>query len=168
MPRPSGESWIDARSSVRDPEGVSQLILFLDIDGVLNRVGFRPAIAGGLATWIEPELAARLAQLIVDTSAGIVLASSWRDGRSLVQLRQEFNDANVAAPIVGTTPVLPGRPRWHEIQGWLDAQLERPRRFAILDDDWDMGPFAAQHVRVRPLSGLDDEACAAARRILNG
>jgi hypothetical protein len=34
-------------------------VLFLDIDGVLNRTGYRPAESEGLRSWIEPELAAR-------------------------------------------------------------------------------------------------------------
>ena len=39
-------------------------VLFLDVDGVLNRTGYKPAESRGLVSWIEPELAARLARTV--------------------------------------------------------------------------------------------------------
>ena len=141
-------------------------ILFVDVDGVLNRAGFRPAVAAGLASWIEPELAHRLSDLVAATGAAMVVASTWREGRTLDQLRRELGIAGVVGAVVDATPVLHGAPRWHEIRAWLDRQPRRPDRFAILDDERDMGELAAHHVRVRPLVGLDDDACEAARGLL--
>lgn len=63
-------------------------VLFLDIDGVLNRTGYRPRESLGLRSWIEPELAQRLSALIVATSAEIVLSSDWRRGRELAELAE--------------------------------------------------------------------------------
>ena len=62
-------------------------VLFLDVDGVLNRTGFRPMTSVGLRSWIEPELAAHLNHVCMATGAALVLSSSWREGRTLDELR---------------------------------------------------------------------------------
>lgn len=61
-------------------------VLFLDVDGVLNRTGYRPATSTGLRSWIEPELAANLSALLRVTGARIVMSSDWRIGRDLRHL----------------------------------------------------------------------------------
>ncbi len=141
-------------------------VLFLDVDGVLNRVGFRPTANAGLSSWIEPELAARLNRLVAASGAVVVMASSWREGRSLDVLRRELVAASVDVPLIDTTPVLPGLPRWAEIQAWLDTQQPPVARFVIVDDERDMGPLRDQHVRISSLVGLDDDACARALAVL--
>lgn len=55
------EPLVQPRSEMR--------ILFLDIDGVLNRTGFRPEVSAGLRSWIEPELAGRLSEVLEITAA---------------------------------------------------------------------------------------------------
>jgi hypothetical protein len=139
-------------------------VLFLDVDGVLNREGFEPEGDGGLACWIEAELAARLTALARETDAVLVMSSSWREDGELDELRAELIRAGVAAPLVDVTPVLFGQPRWAEIQAWCIANA--PAAFAILDDLPDMGPLSAYHVRTDVLVGLDDVAIAAVRALL--
>ena len=139
-------------------------VLFLDVDGVLNRVGFKPEEPDGLASWIEPELAARLTALVRETGAVVVMSSSWREDEALEDLRAELARAGVDVPLVDSTPVLFGLPRWAEIEAWCDAN--HPARFVIVDDLHDMGPLAAYHVRTSVLTGLDDDAAAAARALL--
>src|SRR4051794_23453017 len=39
-------------------------VLFLDVDGVLNRTGYHPATSVGLRSWIETELAANLSEVL--------------------------------------------------------------------------------------------------------
>ena len=51
-------------------------VLFLDIDGVLNRTGFFPQATVGMRSWIEPELAARLVAILETIDAKIVLSTS--------------------------------------------------------------------------------------------
>jgi hypothetical protein len=48
-------------------------VLFLDIDGVLNRVEFRPGTLVGLRSWTEPELARRLCDVPRASGASVVL-----------------------------------------------------------------------------------------------
>jgi hypothetical protein len=137
-------------------------VLFLDIDGVLNRKGYQPEDGTGLRSWIEPELAARLSEVLQRTAAVIVLSSDWRLGRTKDELIDELHAAGVAGILRDVTPTLPGRPRWSEIQAWLDDNALTPDKAVIVDDLHDMGPLHGRFVQTRAITGLDD---AAARRI---
>jgi hypothetical protein len=133
----------------------AERILFLDIDGVLNRTGFRPATSEGLRSWIEPELAERLSNLLRTIGASIVLSSDWRTNRDLPLLREELQAAGVRGKLIGATPVF-SQQRWREIQAWMVEHRVDLHQIAIVDDTYDMGPLAPRFVRVNPMSGLDE------------
>jgi len=135
--------------------------LFLDVDGVLNRTGFRPAASVGLRSWIEPELAQRLSSVLRATGAVIVLASDWRRDRELALLRDELRAAGVEGSLLDVTPTLADQPRWREIEAWMLAHDVGLEAVAIVDDGFDMGALAARFVRASPLNGLDAAAAAA-------
>lgn len=135
-------------------------VIFLDIDGVMNRTGYRPrGESQGLRSWIEPELAARLVALARRVGARLVLSSDWRSSADLHGLRAELAAAGIDTPLVGTTPVIPGE-RWREIRAWLDEHAVDEDACVIVDDLWDMGPLAPRFVRISPLAGLDEAAAA--------
>jgi hypothetical protein len=138
-------------------------VVFLDVDGVLNRTGFRPAQSRGLVSWIEPELAARFAQAAMTLDARVVLASDWRIGRSFEVLRATFASHGIA--IHGVTPSSCGGGRWREIAAWLAANGVDSTAAAIVDDAFEMGELAHRHVRVTPLRGFDDDAAEALRAL---
>ncbi len=137
-------------------------MLFLDIDGVLNRTGYRPDNSVDLRTWIERELAARLCDLLRGVGASIVLASDWRAGRALDHIASELRAAGIDGTLLGVTPVL-GQARWREIQAWMLEHGTAPEHVVIVDDGYDMGPLAARFVRCSPLRGLDEEAVRAVK-----
>lgn len=136
-------------------------ILFLDVDGVLNRTGYRPRESHGLRSWIEPELAQRLNHVLRTVSAEVVLASDWRINRSESQLRAELLAGGIECTLRGTTPVISAAPRWREIEAWMTETALAPAEMAIVDDMFDMGDLAPRFVRTSPLAGLDDASGAA-------
>jgi hypothetical protein len=138
-------------------------VLFLDVDGVLNRTGFKPAEPRGLVSWIEPELAARVARAAAEQGAHIVLCSDWRIGRTLAALREAFAAHGVV--IHDVTPSACGGGRWREIAAWLAANAVAAGEAAIIDDAFDMGELAHRHVRISPLRGFDDDAAVALRAL---
>ena len=138
-------------------------VLFLDIDGVLNRIGFRPAEPRGLVSWIEPELAARLARAAAEHGAHIVMCSDWRIGRTLAALREALGAHGLELHDV--TPSSCGGGRWREIAAWLHANDIAAAEAAIVDDAFDMGELAHRHVRISPLRGFDDDAAAELRAL---
>lgn len=93
------------------------------------------------------------------TSARIVMSSDWRVGRTLERIGEELNAAGIAAPVLGKTPEL-GGPRWREIEAWIVEHAVARDKVVIVDDGFSMGPLDDRFVRVSPLTGLDDGACA--------
>ena len=133
-------------------------VLFLDIDGVLNRTAYRPAVSVGLRSWIEPDLAANLTEALRITGAQIVLSSDWRINRELDVLREELAAATIDGTLLDVTPNIEGVPRWHQIQAWMETNGASHQDVVIIDDLYEMGPLAARFVRASPLNGLDRRA----------
>lgn len=142
-------------------------ILFLDVDGVLNRAGFQPADTSELAAWIEPDLAARLDAAVSEIEAEIVLSSDWRIDRPLDSLRAQLARAGIKVRLRDATPVLAGQPRWREIEAWMVEHRAHPEDIVIVDDVLSMGPLARRHVRISPREGVDDTAAAAIRAMFS-
>ncbi len=140
---------------------MTRRIVFLDIDGVLNRTGFAPTSAFELRDWIEPELAERCARLLRETGAAIVLSSDWRLETTVDELRQQLAAAGLDAPLAGVTPELHGTSRWREIEAWMVEHAIARETVAIVDDFHDMGPLGDRFVRTDPAQGLDDANVAA-------
>lgn len=135
-------------------------VLFLDVDGVLNRTGFHPGTSVGLRSWIEVELANRLSAVLATTGAQVVLSSAWRRGRDLLHLRDELAAAGVVCVLLGVTPSRDGE-RWREIEAWMTDHAVAPNSVVIVDDGYDMGPLESRFVRTSPLNGLDEDAARA-------
>jgi len=138
-------------------------VLFLDIDGVLNRAGVQPADDLRLHAWIEPDLARRLSEVVVATGADLVLSSDWRLDHELSWLQDELAAAGVVGTLVGTTPALNDL-RWREIHAWMTEHAIETEAAVIVDDMRDMGPLRRRFVRTSSNAGLDD---AAAKAIVN-
>lgn len=143
-------------------------VLFLDVDGVLNRVGYQPDESEGLRSWIEPELAAQLTKVLRITRARIVMSSDWRLGRELHELHHELAAAGVEGPLIGATPALRGAARWREILTWMEENGVAEQDVVIVDDCHDMGPLAARFVRSSPLCGLDAHTAEAIVALFDG
>ena len=138
-------------------------ILFLDVDGVLNRTGFEPVNTVELASWIEPGPAAHLDAAVRAIEAEVVMSSDWRLACSLDQLREQLARAGIAVALRDITPVLEGQPRWREIEAWMVEHRVHPEDVVIVDDVLTMGPLGWRHVRISPRDGLDEAAAAAIR-----
>lgn len=82
-------------------------MLFLDMDGVLNRTGYHPVESHGLRSWIEPDLARRLNEVVERTASVIVLSSDGRLGRSSAELRIELRGGGIDAVLHDVTPQRP-------------------------------------------------------------
>jgi len=148
--------------------------LFLDIDGVLNSaqfVGFEKncSFCEGMC-WFDPKAVARLNLIIERTSAQIVISSSWRVGRGVLELTAILHGHGIVGDVAGFTPELfedlpPNEwcknpckrsERGHEIQGYLDAHPD-VTVFAIVDDDSDMAHLEHRFVKTSWQGGLLDE-----------
>lgn len=133
-------------------------VLFLDIDGVLNRHGLgRRVPQHRVSPAIDHRAAALVDRIVEATGAVIVLTSSWRYRIGRALLGDLLRRAGLVTPIADVTPHLPGRRRGIEIQTWLNDR-GTPCRAAILDDGppSDFGWLASLLVRTRGSVGLTE------------
>lgn len=111
-------------------------ILFLDIDGVVNCAKTAQRHRGVIG--IDPYMAFKVGQIVLETGCEIVLSSTWRLGK---ESREEV--ARQVYPFIDITPNLwtpkEKKVRGDEIQDWLNRHPE-VEKYAILDDDSDMLP----------------------------
>ncbi len=124
-------------------------VLFLDVDGVLNR-------CGKSNQGLESDKIDLLRTIIRETKCLVVLSSTWRLNPTAVKrLEKEFF-------IHDSTPDLSDRrtlrktvPRGQEIAAWLKNYPFV--HFVILDDDNDMEELSPHLVRTESYTGLTPE-----------
>lgn len=145
--------------------------LFLDFDGVLNSSRFlygsgRPKPRRD-EDMFDPACVARLARVLDQTGAQIVVSSSWRHSRTPKDLERLLWSVDLPRRhrVVGRTGN--GGTRGDEIQAWLCAYPGRVERFAIVDDMSTMGRVLARcFVQTNPTVGLDDVGAERLVRLL--
>ena len=125
------------------------VVLFLDIDGVLNHQGIYDRMEGLVGKnqprdWLDPDCITRVNRVCHQTGARVVVSSSWKkylsggvEGVTSVLRSQGFH-----ATVIGGTPsfetpgvihTLEEGTRWKEILHWLGEHKEF-ETWAILDD----------------------------------
>jgi hypothetical protein len=165
-------------------------IIFLDIDGVLNKVD-TPGVPYTepdelLLIPIDATCMARLNRLVVETGAKIVISSSWRKFTRWEDLWPALATYGLVAEIVGETPDLINDPVWldrhrtrdgapfmyemlergMEIWEWLKDHPE-VTEFVILDDCSDMWRLKGNLVLTDPIDGLDDPDVERAKYLMS-
>ena len=145
----------DLETASIDAWAAGRVVLFLDVDGVLNQCGHFQDVLTSKAQLLR--------RIVVETSCSIVVSSTWRrnaDTRKLlVQLLME-NDVSIHdwTPQLDkiTDHGLHSIPeRGHEIQAWLDSHPE-VTRFVILDDAADMAHLMEHLVQTESFTGLTE------------
>ncbi len=134
-------------------------ILFLDVDGVLNR-------CGKSGHGLEEDKLLLLKSIVDATGCHIVLSSTWRKTE---HQRARINDAFYprGMRIFSSTPVLDKKvdglwhsvPRGEEIRSWINYECAtiHPPKFVILDDEADMGDLLPHLVKTDSFTGLTPE-----------
>lgn len=116
-------------------------VIFLDIDGVMVTTRHLVQSKKYFGHEFDPVCVSNLKEALKSTGALIVVTSSWREGRSLNQLQSIFK-LNGIQNVIGMTPIIEGRTRGFEINGYIQntkcTELE-VQQFVILDDEEEMG-----------------------------
>jgi hypothetical protein len=140
------------------------LVVFLDIDGVLNNE--KTLVNNGAIDALDPESLKLIEKLVEETGANIVITSTWRLGHSLYWIQHMFRDLGFSYPerIIGATMDLAGEPRGKEIKLWL--QQVPVDGFVILDDDGDMPGVQEHLVKTSFKTGLTKKHTERAKKML--
>ena len=135
-------------------------ILFLDVDGVLNR-------CGKSGQGLEEDKVVLLQTIVNETDCEIVLSSTWRKTEHQRERIETMCRQRLSKELLDATPVFDlkigqlwaASPRWKEIQHWLNRQVGI-ESFVIVDDDADMGPLLPHLVKTESFTGLTPEIAA--------
>jgi hypothetical protein len=133
-------------------------VIFLDIDGVLNRTDRKPSRK---ARVVEPELLARFKELVDASGATVVLASTWRHDSAALQHARQLD-----IPFNDVLPDLRPQSRAKEVETWLHTH-GHSGRIAVLDDD-DDGYGELPLFQPNPREGLTPEVADAVLSYFNG
>src|ERR1700757_5081165 len=105
-------------------------IIFLDVDGVLNRECSFGKDKTNLV--LDPHCCSRFLTLVDDTQAKVVLSSTWRQSEDAVQALRDMQILNNIHDD-WATPIWPRDPhRGGEIAAWLSSRPE-VTHYVILD-----------------------------------
>jgi hypothetical protein len=150
-------------------------IIFLDVDGVLNRCQFAEQWPNARPC-LEADLIFLLQKILTSTDARIVISSTWRKHSHLMKFLKTMLGPQFSELIIGATPVMEFRSgaiwcaaaRGQEIQQWFNSHPEYAvDQFIILDDMNDMQHLTARLLRTHWPVGLTPELADEAIRILN-
>lgn len=154
-------------------------ILFLDIDGVLNRHGETTSTATG---FVDPACVAAFNRIVAACDPKIVICSAWRylvhNGYMTVRgLATMLRTHGVQGDVIDVTresrDVQPegwlstggiDEPRWRQIADWLKKPLVQVASYCIIDD---AGHAFGGRPGVRPVNGLTAEDAETAIEVLN-
>lgn len=129
---------------------MSEIILFLDFDGVLHPL---PSGSQGVFCHLDRFEACLRAY----PRLKVVVSSSWRETFPWDEIRSFFA-SDLQDRIIDKTPVLPGERRYEEVQAWLRMQ-DCHRPWIALDDATDEFPDACpQLCRCYTTIGFDETA----------
>lgn len=132
-------------------------LVFLDIDGVLRRVG-----STSNPSRFDPDCLESFESAIRQCDKSkIVISSTWRLAIPLGELRSRFSP-DVAARIVGVTPEIleeEVHARYAEIQAFLEEKRVKALPWLAIDDDPAYFPAGSPVLFTDPDKGFDAE-CA--------
>ena len=127
---------------------MTRRVIFLDIDGVLAPIR-RWDRYGDL----DPACIRVLNEIVAGGEADVVVASTWRHGKTAAELQAILQSQGFTGSVVGTTPSnIPGACRGDEIAAWLAEHAVGG--YVIIDDHADMGELAPHLVQTHPAHGL--------------
>jgi len=134
-------------------------VIFLDIDGVLNRK--QTPNPRKFPFIVDPVLLGRLNRLLGLTDTKVVLSSNWRYDPAGM-----FSARHYGIPFIDTIPDLPNEPRCNPICDWLRHHPD-VERFIVIDDEDDQLDALPLFQPSRS-TGLTDEMVRGAAAYLNG
>lgn len=102
---------------------------------------------------LDPACIQVLNQIVTRGDADVVISSTWRYGRTVVELQEMLQAQGFTGSVVGTTPIgAPGADRGQEIAAWLAEHAVGG--YVIIDDHVDMGELRPRLVLTHPAHGL--------------
>lgn len=153
-------------------------LIFLDIDGVLNSELWSKnpeSHVDGNRRWFDPRCVSLLNKLTDKTEASIVVSSTWRVGKTTMELKELLSEMGITGEVISKTGQSESGIRGVEIHEWmlhnqhlLGCLRHLYRDYVILDDDSDMLYWQRHnYFQVDPYAGLTPNIVYRAQNFLN-
>ncbi len=127
---------------------MTRRVVFLDIDGVLAPIRRWDRYGD-----IEPACIEVLNEIVASARADVVVSSTWRHGKTVVELQAMLEAEGFTGRVVDKTPTgAHGARRGEEIAAWLAEHVVGG--YVIIDDHVDMGELRTELVLTHPSHGL--------------
>lgn len=147
--------------------------IFLDIDGPLNTGRNEYLNPGMYGHHFDDEAVRNLRRIVDETSARIVISSSWRH-LGVVKIRALWKEWGLPGKIIGCTPGAWGEgaqfdKRGEEILQWLSDNTTGRYSYVVIDDmgtDESLPGQEARWITVNPHCGISKLDCECAIRLL--
>ena len=151
--------------------GYNHMLIFLDIDGVLNRLGEAYNKYGWVhsrdhTNW-HKDLLVNLERVCVTTGADVVISSSWRilHGTDANWWNEQFKLAGVKINVIDITGLSNNGFRGREVNTWLT--YNNYSNYVIIDDESDFFPDQPR-IKCNHEHGLTEAKAQEAIDILTG
>lgn len=153
-----------------DSKPYHPLVIFLDVDGVLNNCATKDRIPDCGLIGLDEDKLQIFKNLVRRLDAYIVLSSTWRLHPKCENYLWKRLGAEIEERVVGKTKhgrydsltgLYQSASRGEEIQDYLDSHPEI-QRFIILDDANIVGPKSKRHIQTSWSEGLTPELAAKA------
>ena len=138
--------------------------IFLDIDGVLNKVSTKERTPSGYI-FVEDSKILLLKDLIDKTNAKVILSSTWRSGwndlnngldtkdaKDFILLRNKLKEFGIELYDYTSCPITSDR--GSKIKEWISTNFEDVNSILILDDESNIKPFNKFFIRTSFCDGL--------------
>ena len=139
---------------------MTRRVVFLDIDGVLAPIRQWDRYGD-----LDPGCIRVLNEIVAGGGADVVVSSTWRHGKTVIELQEMLDAAGFIGSVIDKTPVgALGADRGDEIAAWL---AEHPvGGYVIIDDHGDMGELRSRLLLTHPGRGLQPADAPRAIEIL--
>jgi len=127
---------------------MTRRVIFLDIDGVLAPIRQWDRYGD-----LDPACMQVLNEIAAQGGADVVVSSTWRHGKTVVELQEILEAAGFTGRVLDKTPTdVPGANRGDEIAAWLAEHAVGG--YVIVDDHVGMGELHTHLVLTHPGRGL--------------
>jgi hypothetical protein len=127
----------------------NEKVIFLDIDGVICHLKYKPTWTGGVIEDFDPRCVSRIVKAIKEIGAKVVIHSTWVFTDKPEEIKKRFKDAGFPIVYLHNDWLCNYSKNKNEaIKKWLDIHMDT-KTYVVVDDD-----TIGTHPQVKVVDGI--------------